>query len=120
MLSGNIKYAALAAADVYVSPSYSEGFSMSVLEGMAAGLPCVITENCNFPEAGMAQAAFVANTDSDSLSDALMFCFKNPIQAVSTGENARNFIFNNYTWDQSAKKISLEYQQILKEERFAS
>ena len=51
MLTGEIKYAALAAANIYVAPSYSEGFSMSVLEGMASGLPCVITTGCNFPEA---------------------------------------------------------------------
>ncbi|MCJ8279697.1 MAG: glycosyltransferase, partial [Rivularia sp. ALOHA_DT_140] len=40
MLTGSLKYAALAAANIYVAPSYSEGFSMSVLEGMASGLPC--------------------------------------------------------------------------------
>ena len=53
MLTGSLKYAALAAASVYIAPSYSEGFSMSVLEGMASGLPCVLTTGCNFPEAGV-------------------------------------------------------------------
>ena len=34
LLEGDVKHAALAAASVFVTPSYSEGFSMSVLEAM--------------------------------------------------------------------------------------
>lgn len=31
-------------ADVYLFPSHSEGFSLSLLEAMAAGLPCIATD----------------------------------------------------------------------------
>ena len=70
MLTGSFKYAALAAAKIYVAPSYSEGFSMSVLEGMASGLPCVITTGCNFPEAAKANAAYVVDIDADAIANA--------------------------------------------------
>lgn len=67
MLTGSLKHAALAAASLYVAPSYSEGFSLSVLEGMAAKLPCIITTGCNFPEAAAAQAALVVDINSIKL-----------------------------------------------------
>lgn len=113
MLTGLIKQAALAAANLYVAPSYSEGFSMSVLEGMASGLPCVITTGCNFPEASTAKAAHVVDINADAIADALIQCLNNPQQAQSMGMKARQFIFQNYTWEQSAKKLSQVYENIL-------
>ena len=113
MISGTSKYAALAAADIYVSPSYSEGFSMSVLEGMATGLPCVITENCNFPEAKAANAAFVVSTNAEAIAEGLLKCFKNPDYTKQVGKTARDFIFQNYTWDNIAQKLSNVYTTLL-------
>ncbi len=113
MVKGSLKYAALAAASFYVSPSYSEGFSMSVLEGMASGLPCVITTGCNFPEAAAAKAAYVVDIDADAIADALIECLSNSQQSKEIGDRAREFIFQNYTWEQAAKKLSQVYEDIL-------
>ncbi|MGB3757885.1 MAG: glycosyltransferase [Rivularia sp. (in: cyanobacteria)] len=113
MLKGSLKHAALAAANLYVAPSYSEGFSMSVLEGMASGLPCVITTGCNFPEAAAAQAAYVVDINADAIADALIECLSNPQQSKQIGDRARQFIFQNYTWEQAAKKLSQVYEDIL-------
>jgi len=113
MLTGSLKYAVLAAADIYVAPSYSEGFSVSVLEGMASGLPCVITTGCNFPEAGMEKAALEIDIDAQQLTDALLWCLINPEEAQQMGDHARKFIFNNYTWEGIAKKMEKIYYGIL-------
>lgn len=109
MLSGDLKYAALAAAQLYVSPSYSEGFSMSVLEGMAAGLPCVITENCNFPEAKTANAAFVVSAQAQAIGEALIACLQHPLQAQQMGSRAKAFVHQNYTWESAAQKLLATY-----------
>jgi glycosyltransferase involved in cell wall biosynthesis len=113
MLKGAFKHAALAAASLYVSPSYSEGFSMSVLEGLASGVPCVITTGCNFPEAAAAKAAHVVKIDADAIADALIECLSNPQQAKTMGDRARQFIFENYTWEQSAKRLMQVYKAII-------
>ena len=113
MLTGDLKKAALAAAQVYVAPSYSEGFSISVLEGMVSGLPCVITTGCNFPEAATAQAAYVVDINSESIAQALIQCLANPQAAKEMGERARQLIFSDYTWDSIAQKMIEVYEAIL-------
>jgi glycosyltransferase involved in cell wall biosynthesis len=112
MLTGRLKYAALAAASVYVAPSYSEGFSMSILEGMAAGLPCIITQECNFPEAAVKRAAHVVELNVDAIANALHQVLSDPSQGAAMGQRARTFVFDNYTWSCAADKLIQLYQQI--------
>ena len=113
MLTGELKYAALAAANLYVAPSYSEGFSMSVLEGMASALPCVITTGCNFPEAAIARAAQVVDINADAIANALIEYLINPQQAKEIGDRAHDFILQNYTWDCAANKLIQVYNAII-------
>lgn len=113
MLTGNTKYAALAAASIYVAPSYSEGFSVSVLEGMVSGLPCVITTACNFPEAATAKAAHIVDIEANSFSEALIECLKAPQESEAMGYRARQFILGNYTWDRIATKMIEAYTCII-------
>ncbi len=112
MLSGLLKYAALAASSIYVAPSYSEGFSVSVLEGMAAGLPCVITTGCNFPEAAKENIALVVDINAEAIADGLLKFLENTEAAQTMGTRARQFIFDHYTWEQISKRLINAYQKI--------
>ncbi|MBE9166975.1 glycosyltransferase [Pleurocapsales cyanobacterium LEGE 06147] len=113
MLTGKLKYAALAAVSIYIAPSYSEGFSMSVLEGMASGLPCVITTGCNFAEAAQAKAAHVVDINAEAIANALIECLQHPQRAKEMGDRARQLILEQYTWDKIAAKMIEIYQAIL-------
>ncbi len=113
MLKGDLKFSALAAASLFVAPSYSEGFSMSILEGMASGLPCVITTACNFPEASIDDAAHVVDPDSDRIAAALIQCLQDPKAAKAMGERARQLVLTQYTWERIAAKLIELYQTIL-------
>lgn len=117
MLTGELKSAALAAANLYIAPSYSEGFSMSILEGMASGLPSVITKNCNFPEAAQAQVAHVVEPKVTDLSQALIQCLSRPLEAQKMGDRARDFILEHYTWDQVATRLIEVYTNIFEDKQ---
>lgn len=113
MLNGNIKFSALAASQLYVAPSYSEGFSMSILEGMASSLPCIFTKGCNFPEAAKAKAACEVEIDADAIALALLHYLQYPQEAQSMGEAAQQFVFEQYSWDSIAERLGHVYQEIM-------
>ena len=70
-LQGEAKREALGAAEVFVLPSFSEGFSMAVLEAMACSLPVLLTPQCNFPEAAASGAAVEVEPNVGSVESGL-------------------------------------------------
>ena len=109
MIEGPLKAGAFAAAAIFVAPSYSEGFSMSILEAMAAGLPSVITTGCNFPEAGEVGAASVVPIDAEAISAALIELVKHPEAGRAMGARARRLVLEGYTWD----KIAARFEELV-------
>ena len=62
----------IAAADVYVLPSFGEVVPMSVLEALAAGTPTVITSDCGIaPELERRGAALITDGSPEQLASAV-------------------------------------------------
>ncbi|WP_198470857.1 glycosyltransferase [Acetomicrobium sp. S15 = DSM 107314] len=113
MLTGEQKLAALSRADIFVLPSYSEGFSMAILEVLACGLPVVITHQCNFPEVAEANAGIVIDPDVDQLTAALYKLIENPELRGEMGSNGRRLVMEHFTWDRIAEQMMELYQSVL-------
>jgi glycosyltransferase involved in cell wall biosynthesis len=71
MLMGEQKWSALAAASLFVLPSYSEGFSIAVLEALSLGVPVVVTRPCHIPEVATHDCGWVISPAVDPLQQVL-------------------------------------------------
>jgi glycosyltransferase involved in cell wall biosynthesis len=71
MLTGEYKWSALAAAKLFVLPSYSEGFSVAALEALAMGVPSIVTVPCHIPEVAIHGCGWVVSPDAGELESAL-------------------------------------------------
>lgn len=105
---GNEKTALLFGADVFVLPSFSEGFPMAVLEAWAHALPVLMTKQCNIPEGFGAKAAVEISNDPEllarQLSEALI---RSDLHLL--GAAGRRLVEKNYAWSTVAKELSAVY-----------
>ncbi len=113
-LYGEMKSAVLAAASVFVLPSKTEGFAMSLPEAMACCLPLVITRACNFPEVAEHGAGWEGEPTVESLSELLEQSLSlTDDQLRKMGERGYDLVRREYTWEVIASKIACVYSWLL-------
>lgn len=97
---GAEKQTALRDADAFVLPSLSEGLPMAVLEAWAAGLPALITEECNLPIGFSSGAAMKIGHSADEIGSALSAFFDLDIGQIEAMSRAgRSLIERHFNWN---------------------
>lgn len=114
MLTGSDKLAAFSCADLFVLLSLSEGFSNTVVEALAAGLPVVISEQCNFPEAAEAEAGFVVPPEGAQTAGAIRELLSDAGLRERMGRNGRRLILEHYTWPAIAESMADLYRTLIR------
>jgi glycosyltransferase involved in cell wall biosynthesis len=108
---GDEKRQILAGADAFVLPSFSEGFSVAVLEAAAAGLPVLLTPECNFPELVKAGAALEISPGAPAIEDGLRQMLKLSAEARrSMGWKGMELVRQSYTWPAIAGRMCRVYE----------
>jgi len=108
----------LSALDIYIQPSVTEGFPLSVLEAMATGLPIICSDAGGLKELITdGETGLVYETGNvEELNVTLNKCLTmEKEELVRMGENARNKVINNNSIDQIAKSYHELYMDIINE-----
>lgn len=114
LLTGDRKLAAYQCADLFVTLSYSDAFSNAVLEALAAGVPVVISEHCNFPEVAQHEAGFVVPLDDASVCEAIGNLLSDARLGARMGRNGRRLVEECYTWRSAAASMAACYRTLLR------
>ncbi len=114
-LSGATKWRALVDADVFILPSYQEGFSMAVTEAMAAGLPVVITRECNFDEVERFDTGIVVDHgDMEAFTGAVARLLGDSGTRRVQGQNGCKLVRQEFTVDATAQKLEKLYESLVR------
>ena len=110
---GEEKKAMLAAADAFVLPSYSEGFSMAVLEAMAWGLPALVSRPCNL-DVEAPGAGLLCEPEEGSVAERLRALLSlSDDERRAMGSRGRAEVERRYTWPVVAAQFVQVYQWLL-------
>lgn len=96
-------------ADVFVLPSLSEGFPLTVLEAMAMKLPVVATSVGDVPDIIVeGKTGFLANAgDEKSLAEAILKALKSDREKI--GRDSQEQVKINHSWEKIGNKIYAQY-----------
>jgi glycosyltransferase involved in cell wall biosynthesis len=97
-IDGELKVAALAAATLFVLPSFSENFGIAAAEALVEGVPCVLSSGIAIAdELADAGAALAVGTDPESIASAMIRLVKDDRLRAGMSVNARNYAQQNFS-----------------------
>lgn len=100
------------ASDVFIYPSYMEGFSLGILEAAAAGLPLLLTTGCNFELAEKQGAAKIITLSSENLLTAVNQVSQNTQLRNKMAKNAKKLIENYFSEEVINTQLLDLYKQV--------
>lgn len=99
------------AADAFILPSYSEGFSMAILEALVCRLPVLITTACHFSELADFEGGIVVDPVVDEVTRGLRDLLeRSPDQRAALGAAGRALVEQKYTWEQQGQRLAEVYR----------
>jgi glycosyltransferase involved in cell wall biosynthesis len=113
-VAGEAAGRAWGAADAFVLPSYSEGFSMAVLEALAARRPVLITTACHFPDVATAGAGLVVEPTREGVTEGLRGLLAlSARERVAMGQAGRRLVEARFTWPIQARTLDGVYRWVV-------
>ncbi len=107
----------LSAADIFVLPSRSEGFSNALIEAMAASLPVVATDVGGNSEAVIdgVNGFTVPSDNPAALATAITRLLSDPLMAKAMGAAGKVIVAEKFTTEVMMTRISCIYENLLSE-----
>ncbi|GAA4446211.1 glycosyltransferase [Ravibacter arvi] len=114
MLTGDIKKAALSDATAFVLPTYSEGFSIAVLEAMASRLPAIVSDRTGFGDyTRQFDAAALTALNSDDLAKKIELTLTDAQYRQTKAQNAYKMVAELFDIKVVARQLLEVYRKAI-------
>lgn len=110
------KWQAFADADLFIHPSASENFGISIAEALFSGLPVITTKGAPWEELETHRCGWWIDLGVDPLAEALKAATDSTLDVLQDmGQRGHRLIAEKYTWPSIGKKMAGAYENLLKD-----
>ena len=110
-LHGREKLQAYRDADLFILPSYSENFGMTVAEALAAGTPAIVTQGAPWEGFNQHDAGWWIEVGKESLVACLEDALARPHDALTEmGLRGRSWMQRDFSWPYVAQRMVETYE----------
>ena len=110
-LYGAEKMNAYRSAELFVLPTYSENFGLTVAESLAAGTPVIVSKGAPWHDLNERGAGWWIDIGVKALVDCLKEAMsRTPAELGAMGERGRSWMQRDFTWSSGGKKMAETYR----------
>lgn len=111
---GEEKIMAYRSADIYILPSKSENFGMTVAEALSVGTPVICTNGAPWSGLKTHKCGWWIEQDTNSLEACLRQALQTPPQTLKgMGQAGRDWMEKDFTWANIAQQLESAYLWLL-------
>jgi glycosyltransferase involved in cell wall biosynthesis len=113
-LKGRQKWEAYGEADIFVLPTYSENFGMTVAEALAAGVPAIVSKGAPWQGLEQRRAGWWIDIGLEPLVTCLNHALsQTPDALAKMGQRGRDWMLTEFSWEQVGAMMDQTYRWIL-------
>ncbi len=121
MVSGDDKIAMYKMGNIFILPSYSENFGMTVIEAANFNLPIIISNKVGLHnEISENNAGIVIDTTIDAIINSIIMLLDDEKLSKTISSNALKMVNEKFTREESGKQFIEMYKEIINETRYIS
>lgn len=113
-LYGEAKWSAYREADLFVLPTHSENFGITVAEALAAGTPAIVTKGAPWQGLQTSGSGWWIDISVDALSASLAEAMaESPDALAQRGLNGREWMNRDFSWRKLGEKMDQTYHWLI-------
>lgn len=101
-----------AACRLYANPSLYEGFGLPLLEAMACGAACLVSDNSSLPEIGGTAAVYIAPQDAEQWAEMIVTLWGDDDRRAELGRLGI-VRAGQFSWERAARETLAIYRRVL-------
>ena len=111
---GEAKFQFYAAADLYVLPSFTENFGITVAEALSSGTPVMVSKTTPWNGVLSHNCGWVTDNTMEALTETLRTALARSREDLDKlGANGKEWMLKDFSWNEIARKMIRTYEWLI-------